>query len=120
MSVVDTVLVFALSLLVGTVSILAGVRLLLDSDAGIPNAALTAALGALVWGLASYFVGWVPLLGVALMLIAWIGVINWRYPGGWGSAAAIGFVAWLVAVGITYALATIGIVTPEALGIPGV
>lgn len=120
MAVLDTVLVFVLSLLIGTISILAGARLLLDSDAGFGNAALTATIGALAWALTSYFVGWIPLIGVVLMLLVWVAVINWRYPGGWGTAAAIGFVAWLVAIGIVYALAMVGIITPDALGVPGV
>lgn len=120
MSLEDTVLVFALSLLVGTVAILAGVRLVLDTDAGVPNAALTALIGALAWALASYFVGWIPILGVLSMLVIWIGVVNWRYPGGWGTAVAIGFVAWLVAVGIVYAFAMVDLVAPEVLGVPGV
>ncbi|MFC4544067.1 hypothetical protein ACFO5R_19250 [Halosolutus amylolyticus] len=120
MSVLAVSLAFVVSLLVGTIAILAGVRLVVDSDAGVTNAALTALIGALVWAAASYFVGWIPLLGVLLMLVAWVGVINWRYPGGWGTAAAIGFVAWIVAVGLVYALAVVGIFAPDAIGVPGV
>ena len=120
MSALAVVLAFVVSLLVGTVAIVAGVRLVIDSDAGLANAALTALVGAAVWAAVSYFVGWIPFLGVVLMLVAWIGVINWRYPGGWGSAAAIGFVAWIVAVGIVYGLTAIGLFAPEALGVPGV
>ncbi|WP_246998343.1 hypothetical protein [Halosolutus gelatinilyticus] len=120
MALLDSAVVFVLSLLIGTIAILAGVRLILDTDAGVANAALTALIGAIVWAVVSYFVGWIPLLGILLMLLAWIGVINWRYPGGWGTAAAIGFVAWIVAIAIAYALAMVGIVAPEAIGIPGV
>ena len=120
MAVADAILIFVLSLLVGTAGILAGVRLVLDRDAGFVNAAVTALVGSIVWAITSFFVGWVPILGVVLLLLVWIGVINWRYPGGWGAAVAIGFVAWLVAVGIVYAFAAIGFVTPDALGIPGV
>ena len=114
----DAIVIFVLSLFVGSVSILVGARLLVDSDAGIGNAAFTALLGALAWAASSVLVGWVPLVGVVLMLLIWIGVINWRYPGGWWTAAGIGFIAWLVAVGIVYGLAVVGFVTPEALGIP--
>jgi hypothetical protein len=46
-------------------------------------------------------------------------VINWQYPGGWGTAIGIGVVAWIVAVAILFGLSAIGIVTPEALGVPG-
>ncbi|MCU4740763.1 hypothetical protein OB955_07535 [Halobacteria archaeon AArc-m2/3/4] len=125
MAVVDTALIFAVSLVVGTIGILAGARLVVDSDAGVPNAAFTALVGAAVWAATSFLVDWIglvdwaPILGVALMLVAWIGIINWRYPGNWGSAIAIGFLAWVVAVAIVYVLSMFGIVAPEALGIPG-
>ncbi|RZV12262.1 hypothetical protein BDK88_1158 [Natrinema hispanicum] len=120
MAVADSILIFVLSLLVGTVAILAGVRLVVDRDAGFANAAVTALIGAIAWAITSFFVGWVPILGVVLMLVVWVGVINWRYPGGWGTAVAIGFVAWIVAVALVYAFAVIGFVTPDALGIPDV
>lgn len=125
MAAVDAALIFVVSLVVGTVGILAGARLVVDSDAGIPNAAFTALVGAAVWAATSFLVDWLsivdwaPILGVVLMLVAWIGIINWRYPGNWGSAIAIGFLAWLVAVAIVYVLSTFGIVATEALGIPG-
>lgn len=80
MAVADSILIFVLSLLVGTVAILAGVRLVVDRDAGFANAAVTALIGAIAWAITSFFVGWVPILGVVLMLVVWVGVINWRYP----------------------------------------
>ncbi|QSX01067.1 hypothetical protein [Haloterrigena alkaliphila] len=120
MSAIDSAIIFGLSLVVGTVAILAGARFVLDRDARIPNAAFTALVGAAVWAITSYFVGWIPLLGALLMLVAWVAVINWRYPGGWGTAAAIGVIAWVVAVALLYAASTLGLVTPDALGVPGV
>ncbi|ELY56997.1 hypothetical protein [Natronolimnohabitans innermongolicus] len=120
MSAIDAAVIFVLSLLIGTVAILAGVRVVLDRDAGVPNAALTALIGAAVWAVTSYFVGWLPLVGALIMLVAWVGVINWRYPGGWPTAAGIGIVAWVVAVAVVYAASLLGIVAPDALGIPGV
>ncbi|MFD1565577.1 hypothetical protein ACFR99_18760 [Haloarchaeobius amylolyticus] len=120
MAAADSILIFVLSLIVGTIGILAGVRLVLDRDAGFVNAAVTALIGAVAWAITSFFIGWIPILGVLLMLVVWVGVINWRYPGGWGAAVAIGFVAWIVAVAIVYAFAVIGFVTPDALGIPGI
>ena len=54
-----------------------------------------------------------PLVGGTLMLVVWIGAINWRYPGGWIEAVAIGVVA------VVYALAVAGYVAPETVGIPG-
>ncbi|WP_255170425.1 hypothetical protein [Natrononativus amylolyticus] len=120
MAVADAVLIFLLSLLVGTVAILAGARLIVDSEADFANATLTALVGAIVWAASSLLVGWIPIVGVLLMLVAWIGVINWRYPGGWGTAVGIGFVAWVVAVAIVYAFTLLGVIAPDALGIPGV
>lgn len=119
MALVDTILIIFVSLLIGGLGITAGARLIIDDSAGFGYAFVTAAIGALVWGLVSFFVGWLPLVGPLLMLIIWVGIINWRYPGGWITAAGVGFVAWLAAVVILYALSLVGIVGLEALGIPG-
>jgi len=118
-SIVSAVLVFVVSFLVGTVAITLGAQVLVDRDTGFRRAAVTALLGAFVYALVGVFLGWIPLLGPILMLLAWVGVINWQYPGGWGTAMGIAFVAWLVAVLILYGLAQIGIAT-DAFGIPGV
>ncbi|MDS0282392.1 hypothetical protein [Haloarcula onubensis] len=118
-SVVSGVLVFIVSLLVGTVAITLGAQVLVDRDTGFGRAAVTALLGALVYALVGVFLGWIPLLGPILMFVAWVGVINWQYPGGWGTALGIAFVAWLAAVLILYGLALLGIAT-DAFGIPGV
>ncbi|MFC6826535.1 hypothetical protein [Halopelagius fulvigenes] len=119
-SIVASALIWFVGLLVGAVGIAAGAKLLVDRDTGFRRAILTALVGATVWALVSYFLGGIPLVGPILMLIIWVGVINWIYPGGWGIAAGIGLIAWLVAVGILFALGTLGIVTPDALGIPGI
>lgn len=119
-SAISSILIWFVGLLIGAVGISAGAKLLLDRDTGFRRAILTALVGATVWALLSYFVTGIPLIGPILMLIIWVGVINWIYPGGWGTAAGIGLVAWLVAVLILYALSTLGVVTPDALGIPGV
>lgn len=118
-SIVSGVLVFLVSFLVGTVAITLGAQVLVDRDTGFGRAAVTALLGALVYALAGVFFGWIPLLGPVLMLVAWVGVINWRYPGGWGTALGIAFVAWLVAVLLLYGLAVLGL-SADAFGIPGV
>lgn len=120
MAVLDTAVIFLISLLVGAAGIYAGVVLVADRDVSLLNAAFTALLGAIAWGLVSYFLGWIPLLGALLTLVVWIAVINWRYPGGWGTAIGIGLVAWLVAGAVLYGLSTVGIVSPSALGVPGV
>ena len=118
-SLVSGVLVFLVSLLVGTVAIAFGAQLLIDRDTGFLRAAVTALIGAFVYSLVGVFLGWIPLLGPILLLVAWVGVINWQYPGGWGTALGIAFVAWLVAVALLYGLALLGIAT-DAFGIPGV
>jgi hypothetical protein len=118
-AIASAVLVFLVSLLVGTAAIHLGARLIIDRDTGFRRAALTALLGALVYSLVGFFLGWIPLLGPILMLLAWVGVVNWQYPGGWGTAAGIGFVAWISSVLILFALAQLGIVMPDAMGVPG-
>ena len=110
--------VLLVSLIIGTVAIYAGARLIIDADTGIGRAAVTALLGALAWALVSFFVGWIPFLGPLLTLVAWIGVINWQYPGSWTTAAGIGLIAWLVSVAALVALSSLGLVGVEALGVP--
>ncbi|KTG09328.1 hypothetical protein AUR64_16230 [Haloprofundus marisrubri] len=119
MALVDSILIVFVNLLVGGLGLYLGVRLLIDKQASFGYAVVTAAIGALVWGLFSFFVGGIPIIGPILTLLAWIGVINWRYPGGWGSATAIGVVAWLAAVAVLYVLGVLGVVGLSALGIPG-
>ncbi len=118
-AIISAVFVFLVSLLIGTGAIHLGAQVMIDRDTGFRRAALTALLGAIVYTAVGFFFGWIPLLGPLLMLIAWIGVINWLYPGGWGTAIGVGFIAWIVAVLVLFALATLGIVTPDALGVPG-
>ena len=120
MAILDSLVIFLVSLLLGTIGIYAGVRLVADRDVGYGNAALTALLGAVAWGIVSFFVGFIPVLGALLALIVWIGVINWRYPGGWGTAIGIALVAVVVIFAIQYALASVGLITTDALGVPGV
>jgi len=115
---VSAVFVFLVSLLVGTVAIALGAQVLIDRDTGFRRATVTALLGAFVYTLFGVYLGWIPLLGPLLMLGAWVGVINWQYPGGLGTAVGIAVVAWLSAVLIIFGLSQIGVVTPEALGVP--
>ncbi|MBX0295654.1 hypothetical protein EGH23_12270 [Halomicroarcula sp. F27] len=114
----SAVLVFLVSLLVGVAAINLGAQVLIDRDTGYRRATVTALIGALVYTLVGFFLGWIPLLGPILMLLAWVAVINWQYPGGWATAAGIGIIAWLGAVLILFGLAQVGFVTPEALGVP--
>ena len=72
--VLNTIIVFLVSLLIGTLGIYIGVSLATKEAIGFGGAALTALLGALAWGIVSFFLGWLPLVGALLALLAWIGV----------------------------------------------
>jgi len=113
-----SLIVLIVNLIIGTIAIYAGARLIIDADTAISRAAVTALLGALAWALVSFFFGFIPILGPLLTLVAWVGIINWQYPGGWGTAAGIGLIAWLVAVAALFVLGSLGIVGFEALGVP--
>ncbi|MFC7008228.1 hypothetical protein [Halalkalicoccus salilacus] len=117
-AIISAVFVFLISLLIGTAAIHLGAQVMIDRDTGFLRAAITALIGAIVYTLIGFFLGWIPFLGPLLMLIAWIGIINLQYPGGWGTAIGIGLIAWIVAILILFALNTLGIITPEALGVP--
>ncbi|WP_254537943.1 hypothetical protein [Halomarina litorea] len=115
----NAVVVFLISLLVGAFGIHVGARLLVDKDVGYGRAVVAALAGALVWGLVNFFLGGLPVVGPVLALVAWVGVINWSYPGGWGSAAGIGLVAWLAVEVVLYVLHLVGLISITALGVPG-
>jgi hypothetical protein len=51
--------------------------------------------------------------------VVWIGVINWRYPGGWIKAATIGLGAWLSALVILLVLNSALGLGIGAFGVPG-
>ena len=118
MAAVTSLVVFVVNLVVGTFGIYVGARLVAGVDDG-GRALVTALIGALVWGFASTFVGWIPVVGPLLALVAWVVVIDWRYPGGFVNAALIGFVAWLA---VLLVLSVLGRVLGQvdAVGIPGV
>ncbi|ELY85376.1 hypothetical protein [Natrinema altunense] len=113
-SVIGSFVAFLVALLVGGLAIFASARLIVDID-DYSHAVVTALLGAVAWALTA----WIPLLGPVLALIAWVWVINWRYPGGWGTAAAIGFIAWLAALGILFVLNVVFRLGVGAFGVPG-
>ncbi|MDY6817881.1 MAG: hypothetical protein SVG88_04390 [Halobacteriales archaeon] len=109
---------FLVNLLVGGLGIYLGARIVADID-DYRHAIFTALIGAIVWAIAGVFVGWIPLLGPVLTLLAWIGVINWRYPGGWVDAGIIALVAWLSVVVLLFLLGPI-LGPVNAFGLPGV
>lgn len=115
-----SVLIWLIGFVVGTVAISVGARVVVDRDTGFTRAGVAALVGAGLWAITSYYVGGVPLLGPLVMLLVWVGSINWTYPGGWGTAAGIGVVAWAFALVVMAGLGSFGVVAPDALGIPGV
>ncbi|MFP9193903.1 hypothetical protein [Natronosalvus vescus] len=116
--VVATAVVFLVSLLLGAVGIYVGARVIVGAK-DFDHAIVTALLGAIVWAVFGALVGWIPLLGPLVALIAYIGVINWRYSTSWTAAAMIGILAWLTILIMLYVLAFLGITGFEAVGVPG-
>lgn len=118
MAIHQVVIGFVVSLLIGALGIYVGARVIVDYE-DYTYAIITALIGALVWFVVATLVGWIPFLGALLALIAYIAVVNWRYPGGWMEAIGIALVAWIAVLVITYILAVLGITSFEALGVPG-
>lgn len=118
MAFVDSLIVFVVSLLIGALGIYVGARVVVDTE-DYAYALITALIGAIVWGLVGFFLGWIPLLGPLLVFLAYLAVINWRYPGGWVQALAITIIAWLSVLVVLYVLALVGITGFEAAGVPG-
>ena len=115
---IESIIVFVVSLLIGAVGIYLGARFIVDVE-DYTYAFGTALVGAIVWAIVGFFFGWIPLLGPLLVLVSYLAIVNWRYPGGWIQAAAITLVAWISVLVILYALAAIGVTGFEAAGVPG-
>ena len=115
----ESLVVFVVSLLIGAVGIYVGAKVIVDTE-DYTYALVTALIGAIVWGLVGFFLGWIPLLGPLLVFVAYLAVVNSRYPGGWVDAAAITIIAWLSVLVVLYVLALVGITGFEAVGVPGV
>lgn len=113
---VDSIIVFIISLLIGALGLYIGARVISNVHS-YTYAIITALIGALIYAMVAFIVpfGW---LGLVLALIAYLAVINWQYPGGWGEAIGIAVVAWVAVVIVMWILGTVGVVTPEATGIP--
>lgn len=118
-SVVGSLISFVVSLLIGALGIYIGAKVITDYE-DYTYAIVTALVGAIIWVVVAFFFGWIPFLGPLLALLAYVAVINWRYPGGWGQAIAIALIAWIAAVVVLYVLAALlGIGGFGAFGIPG-
>lgn len=119
MAVLDSIIVFVVSLLIGALGIYVGARIMTGAD-DYTYAIVTALIGAVVWVVVSFLFGWIPLLGPILALLAYVAIINWRYPGGWMEAIGIAIIAWVSAFIVLYMLGMMGVVAFDAMGVPGV
>lgn len=117
MALIDSIIAFVVSLLIGAAGIYLGASILTDAE-DFTYAIVTALIASLVWFLVAAFLGWIPLLGALLALLAYIAVINYRYPGGWLDAIGIALIAWIASFVILYILAMLNITTFSAIGIP--
>ena len=112
--IIGSVVAFVVALLVGGLAIYAGASIIADVD-DYSYAVVTALVGAIAWALTV----WIPLFGPLFALLAWIWVINWRYPGGWIDAALIGLAAWVSALVILFVLNSVFGLGVSAFGVPG-
>ncbi|WP_435070250.1 hypothetical protein [Haloplanus sp. C73] len=103
------------ALLVGGLAIYISARTVAGVD-DYSRAVVTALFGAVAWALVS----WIPLFGSVIALVVWIGVLKWRYPGGWLTAATMGVVAWLAALLVLFVVDTVFGLGIGAFGVPGV
>lgn len=118
MALLDSIVVFVVSLLIGAFGIYVGARVITDVE-DYTYAIVTALIGAVIWVVVAFFLGWIPLLGPVLALLAYVGVVNYRYPGGWVNAIAIALIAWIASLVVLYVLGVLGIAAFEAIGVPG-
>lgn len=117
MGLKNSIIKLITGLVVGTLGIHGGALFVLG-ESTLQTAATTAVGGAVVWFLASHFFGWVPLLGIVLTFIVWLGFINGQYPGDLRTAAKIAGIAWAASITADQLLKTFGIRNPDAVGIP--
>lgn len=118
----STLLVLAVSVLVGGLAIHLGATVALASK-DYTHAVVTAVLGALGWVIVDTLfrsIAVAPALSSLIGLVVWIGVIGWRYGTGWLRAGLIGLFAWLVAIATLSVLHAVGVSGLSAYGVPGV
>lgn len=111
------VTLFVVSLLTGGLGIYLG-ALFVVGETDPVNALVTGVIGAVVWVVAGALFGWIPLVGQLLVLVAYAGMVKRRYPGDWRDALGIALVAWLVTLVVLSVLATLGVATYRAVGVP--
>lgn len=102
-------------LVVGGLALFVAGQLVHGEQSDVDHAFWTAVAGSLVWTA----LAWVPIAGPFLLApLGWLGVIRYRYPGGWGHAVTVAVVAWGVAMGGLFVLQVLGLPAFDAVGIP--
>ncbi|WP_459192464.1 hypothetical protein [Halosimplex sp. J119] len=119
MGLVTGFVTFVVGALVGGVGIYVGAALIAGGES-YEKAVTAALIGSVVWAVVGTFVGWVPLLGPILTFVAYLGVLNVAYPGGWVEAFGIAAVAWLTLVVVFAVLGPLGLGVFSAVGVPWV
>lgn len=114
-AIIGSLVAFVVALLIGGLAIYISGRVVAGVN-DYSHAVITALIGAIAWALTA----WIPLIGPIVALIVWIGVINWRYPGGWVKAAIIGLAAWVSALVILLVVNSVFGLGIGAFGVPGV
>ncbi|MEF8813084.1 MAG: hypothetical protein V5A55_04620 [Halovenus sp.] len=117
-----SLLVFAVSLLIGGFAISIGAKLAFKSR-DYSHAVVTALLGAVAWALVDVLfsrLGVEGSLASIAGLLVWVWVVRWRYRVGWIRASLIGIGAWLAALVTLALLALLGVGGLDAIGVPGI
>lgn len=114
MGILNAIAVFVVSLLVGGLGIYVGARFIAGVD-DYSHAVFTAAIGALAWAIGSL----VPIIGGIVAFLAYLWVVNRRYPGGWVNAVLITLVAWLTVFVVMWVLSALNVPFFGAVGVPG-
>jgi len=117
-ALIDSIVVFIVSLLIGALDIYIGARVIADRE-DYSCTLITALIGAIIWVVVPFFFGGIPLLGPPLALVAYVAVINYRYLGGCGSAIDIALVVWIASLVVLYILGILGVTAFDAMGVPG-
>lgn len=112
--VVGSIITFVVSLLIGGIGIYVGAKVVADVE-DYSYALVTALIGGILWGIVEFFV---PLIGGLVAFLAYLWIVNRRYPGGWIDALLITLVAWLAVVITLVILSTIGLGGFGAYGVP--
>ncbi|MCL9814936.1 hypothetical protein [Natranaeroarchaeum aerophilus] len=113
--VVSSLITFVVSLFIGGIGIYVGAKVVADVE-DYSYALITALIGGILWGVVEFIV---PFIGGLVAFIAYLWLINRRYPGGWIDAILITLIAWLAIFVTLVILSMVGLGGFDAYGVPG-